>query len=379
VTAPVLPEYGTGSLAELLPSVAAHLGVDGFSDRLGLAEHLTDASKVVVLLVDGLGWCALGDHRDQAPFLASQLAGGRSITTGFPSTTASSLGTFGTGLPPGAHGLVGYTFALPGEPGIVNALRWDTRVDPVQAQPLPTVLERAAAAGVRVTHVAERAFLGSGLTRAALRGADYPGADTPGETVQIVRQAVEAPGRGLVYAYTGELDNVGHLRGCGSQGWLAQLAHVDLLVTQLAAVLPRDAVLLVTADHGMVDVPEESKIDYDSLRELTDGVHMLGGEPRARHVYARAGAATDVLDTWRGLLGDRAWVLGRDAAVAQGWFGDVDPRVAPRIGDVVAAARDAHAVVRTRAFPREASLVGHHGSLTADEVLVPLLTARGAA
>ena len=374
MTAQLLPEYGTGSLAELLPSVAAGMGVPGYDDRLGLG----DADKVVVLLVDGLGWCGLQDHTAQAPYLASLLDAGRSITSGFPSTTASSLGTFGTGMPPGSHGLVGYSFALPGEPGIVNALRWDTRADPIETQPLPTVFERARDAGVTVTHVAERSFNGSGLTRAALRGAAYPGAETLGETVEVVGRALAEPGRALIYAYTSDLDNVGHLRGAASEGWKSQLVHVDLLVQQLRAVLPPDAVLVVTADHGMVDATPEDKIDYDSLPELALGVRVLGGEPRARHIYAKDGAAADVLDTWTAVLGDRGLVVSRDQAVADGWFGAVDPRIAPRIGDVVVAAQAQNVIVRTRAYPREASLVGHHGSLSAYEVLVPLLTTRGA-
>ncbi len=372
---PLVPAYGTGSLAELLPSVAAGLGVEGYQDQLGLADAgFGDAEQVVVLLVDGMGWSSLLANLDQAPFLAELVSSGRSITCGFPSTTAASLGTFGTGVPPGCHGLVGYSFALPGEPGIVNALKWDTRADPLEVQPLPTVFERVTEAGIAVTHVAERAFRGSGLTRAVLRGSQYPGADTVGETVDLVGRALAGGGPQLVYAYTGDLDNVGHLRGSGSQGWRAQLLHVDLLVRQLQAVLPPGAVLHVTADHGMVDIPQSNKIDYDATPQLIAGVRGLGGEPRARHVYAKQGAAEHVLLNWQDVLGERAWVVSREDAIAAGWFGPVSERVAPRIGDVVMAARADFVVVRNRAYPREASLVGHHGSLTEAELLVPLLS-----
>ncbi len=371
---------GGGSLADLMPSVAAGMEVPGFIDRLGLGS----ATKAVVLLVDGMGWELLRANADAAPFLAGLATGsGRAISVGFPSTTATTLGSLGTGESAGGHGLVGYTFVLgtPGGPAdsgagaVVNALRWDTPADPLVVQPVRTVFEPAAADGVQVSHVALRSFEGSGLTRAALRGAGYPGADTMGEAVEATALALDAPGRCLVYVYTGDLDNVGHLRGAGSEGWRAQLAHVDLLARHLVHVLPAHTALYVTADHGMVDVAQEDRVDYDAEPDLSAGVRALGGEPRARHVYAVPGAEADVLAAWTERLADAYWVLSREQVVAAGWFGPtVAERVLPRIGDVVAAPRDAGAVVARRAHPRESSLVGFHGSLTSAEVLVPLLS-----
>lgn len=370
-----LPDYSAGSLADVLPSLAAGLGVPGFADRLRVGE----LTKAVVLLVDGLGWELLRQHGDAAPFLSGLLAdSGRSITVGFPSTTVTSMGSFGTGELPGEHGLVGYTFALPEADGrVINGLRWDTSVDPLDVQPTPTVLERMAADGVHTTHAALRSFDGSGLTRAALRGADYPGAETMGEAVEATRQALGGAGRSLVYVYTGDLDNVGHLRGCGSEGWRAQLAHVDLLARHLFHVLPPGGALYVTADHGMVDVAEADHVDFDSEPELSAGVLALGGEPRARYVYTVPGAAADVLAAWRERLGETMAVLSRAEAVAAGWFGpSVSPRVLPRIGDVVTAALGRTAVVQTRSHPGAAALIGHHGALTSAELLVPLLSVR---
>jgi predicted AlkP superfamily pyrophosphatase or phosphodiesterase len=356
--------------------------VPGHADTLGL-DRWTDGRavpSVVVLLVDGLGWNLLLANLDAAPFLAELAgAGVDPISVGFPSTTATSMASFGTGQPAGRHGLVGYTFALPGHEGALNALRWDTAVDPVDVQPVPTVLERAADAGVDVAQVALRSFEGSGLTRAALRGARYPGADTLGEavlvTASVVRPSV-AGRRSLAYVYTGDLDNVGHVRGCRTDGWRAQLEQVDLFARQLFRTLPAGGVLLVTADHGMVDVGPADRVDADTEPLLQAGVRLLAGEPRARHVYARDGAAADVLASWREVLGSTAAVLSRAEAVDAGWFGPtVSPQVLPRIGDVVVAPTGETAVVATRTHPREARLVGYHGSTTPDEVLVPLLVA----
>ena len=374
-----------GALTDVLPSSAALLGVPGCTDALGL-DRWTDGREVpavVVLLVDGLGWNLLLANLDVAPFLAELVrAGADPVTVGFPSTTATSIASLGTGQTAGRHGLVGYTFALPGSDAPLNALRWDTGADPLDVQPVPTVLERSSDAGVDVVHVALRSFEGSGLTRAALRGARYPGADTLGEAVQVTAavtaEAAAGPRRALVYVYTGDLDNVGHIRGSGSDGWRAQLEQVDLFVRQLHRSLPPGVLLLVTADHGMVDVGPTDRVDVDAEPLLRAGVRLVAGEPRARHVYARAGAAPDVLAAWRERLGDTAQVLSRDEVVAAGWFGSsVSPQVLPRIGDVVVAPTGATAVVSTRAHPREARLVGYHGSTTPDEVLVPLLVSAG--
>jgi hypothetical protein len=174
--------------------------------------------------------------------------------------------------------------------------------------------------------------------------------------------------------YTGDLDATGHRWGCTSPAWRFQLAYVDRLAEQLASVLPADTVLYVTADHGMVDVPASERIDADAVPELRDGVELLAGEGRARHVYAEPGAAAYVLGRWQATLGDSAWVVSREEAVEQGWFGSVAPRAAARIGDVVAAMRGRSAVVATQAEPRESALVGMHGSLTPDEQRVPLLS-----
>jgi hypothetical protein len=134
---------------------------------------------------------------------------------------------------------------------------------------------------------------------------------------------------------------------------------------------------VVIADHGMVTVPEEARLDFDTEPALQGGVRLLGGDPRARYVYTDPGATDDVLAAWSELIGDRAWICTRDEAIEAGWFGPVvEPRIRDRIGDVIVAARGDFAVVRSQVTPKLSRLIGHHGSLTADEQLVPLLVHR---
>jgi hypothetical protein len=278
--------------------------------------------------------------------------------------------------------MLGYQVAVPGAGRLLNGLRWPPDIDPVGWQPLPTIFERAKSAGVEAINVSPRAYRNSGLTGAALRGADYRPADSMGALAALAGEALGAADRTFVLAYHGDLDAAGHLYGVSSSAWANQLAHVDKLAEQVASSLPYGSVLYVTADHGMVDVGADDRIDADEDgSSLRDGVALLGGEARFRHVYAEPGAADDVLATWREVLGERAWVLSRDEAVKEGWFAPVGTQVsdamAARIGDVVAASTAAWGVVATKAEPLEASLTGMHGSLTAAEQLVPMLTVSG--
>jgi Type I phosphodiesterase / nucleotide pyrophosphatase len=373
VDEPLLPRYGQTSLADLSDSLLASVGVPGAVNSLGLAS----SGRVCLLLVDGLGWDLLRSHRSAAPFLAGLMESGCWLTAGFPATTATSLGSLGTARPPGQHGMLGYQVRVPDTGQLLNELRWDKAVDPVGWQPGSTIFERVAAAGIVAIRVAAGAFRQSGLSVATMRGADYRPADTPGALVASTAAALAAERRALTMVYTGDLDATGHVWGCTSAAWRFQLGHVDRLAEQLAGALPAGTALYITADHGMVDVPADQRTDADIVTELRDGVALLGGEGRARHVYAVPGAGPDVLAAWRAVLGDTAWTVSRDEAVDLGWFGPVDNRLVGRIGDVIAAARGGSAVVATQNEPRESALVGMHGSLTPAEQRIPLLS-RGA-
>lgn len=382
---PQAPDYASGSLADVVPSLLAGLGVPGCANRLGLDP----ARRVCLLLVDGLGWHLLREHPRDAPFLHSLTQGREPITAGFPATTAASVGTIGTGVPAGQHGIVGYTFAIP-EGSLINALSWHShgtgdRVDlrevfvPEQIQPRRTALEHAAAAGVRVSLVSPPEHRGSGLNRSVLRGAEFCEVHALGDLAATALQEMSGPvaERALCYAYHGDLDQLGHLYGAGSLPWRLQLAQIDQLAAAIAEGLPPGTQLVIIADHGMVTVPEDARLDFDLEPALQAGVHQLGGDPRARYVYTEPGATADVLATWRELIGDRAWIRTREEAIAAGWFGPVvDDHVRGRIGDLVVAARTPFAVVRSHVSPRVSSLIGHHGSLTPEEQLIPLLVYR---
>lgn len=368
-----LPEI-RGALADVLPAAAVALG----APLRDVPFELPPAPRVCVLLVDGMGERLLAARGGHAPFLRDAARDGLVLESGFPSTTATSMGSFGTGLPPGGHGLVGYQVRDPATGTLLNELSWESGPDPRAWQPEPTVFERLLGAGVDVVRVGPGFFDGSGLTEATLRGGRFVAATTLDERVDAALAALREPGPRLVYVYWGDIDKVGHVSGCGSWQWGEELAAVDLAARRLAHRMPADCLLLVTADHGMVDVPLDARVDLAADAELAAGVLLTGGEPRAPMLYCAAGAAGDVLATWRARLGDVLDVLSREEAVAAGWFGPVRPRVASRIGDVVAAARAPVSVHDSRCQrPELLSLVGMHGARTPEETRVPLLVVPG--
>jgi hypothetical protein len=367
------------SICDVLPSAAALLGVPQATDALHLAEYTGDVRRVVVLLVDGMGWHLLPELASSAPLLASVLAGGTGrldeLVCTFPSTTPTSLASLGTGAAPGQHGLLGFTVNVPGSARVLAHIYWRDDPPPAEWQPVPTWFERLRQAGVDARAVLPTPFIGSGLTESAYRGAQFCAAGYDEDYAAVVNEQVRMT-TGLAYTYTSALDTAAHLFGVGSAEWHAAGAYVDGLLTRLLESLPSDAALLVTADHGGLNVNE--RIDLDDDPRLSFGVRVVAGEPRVRYLHTEPGAAHDVIAVWTELMADRADVLSRDDAVAAGLFGPVRPEHLARIGDVVVICHSDIALLASRHEPQEvAQLVGLHGGMTPAEMAIPLITFRG--
>lgn len=377
---PAAPAYGSGSVADILTSAAAAMGDARFTNSL----RLPDAQRIVVVLVDGLGKAQLKQKAGHAPFLRGVMAadsGGehpRTLHAAFPSTTATSLASLGTGVVPGLHGMLGYDVLDPGQDKVVNLLgNWDPGVDPLRWQPFPTVFEQLDGHLPTAT-ISLPKFERSPMTLAALRGSTFLGATSPQARVELAAETLAAHPAMLVYLYWSELDKAGHGHGADSAQWEHQLEELDAGMKRLAATVPADTLILLTADHGMVDVPRSARIDYSQYPELVDGVRHTAGEPRMVHLYLEPDAGPEVRDAlvaaWLDRFGTRAWVLTREESVEAGWFGDVRPEAAGRIGDVLIVARETIAFYDLRRVrPQAIEVVGQHGSITRAEREVPLL------
>lgn len=364
--------------AAQLPAAKAHrfrltdvlrnglLAVSGERGNLGLPP----ARHAVVLLVDGLGAAALDAHRGYARHLHAAPRRD-TLQTVFPSTTASALASLTTGEMPGVHGLIGYLGFDSSGDRVVNSLTgWDV-VDPATWQRAPTLFERAREAGIPAFAVGPGRYRDSGFTAAVLRGAEYRAGESLAARLAEVRRLHAATERSLSYVYAPELDMAAHASGLDSDAWRAALEDVDAAVGSFTAGLGRGVGLLITGDHGGLDIPRESHVLVDPA--LLDGVRHVSGEPRCLALHLEPGVEPGaVAARWRAAEGARAWVATREDVVAAGFFGEVEADVLPRVGQVIVAAR-----TRIAYFldpdDRGRGMVGQHGSLSPDEVAVPLL------
>ena len=357
-------------LADITNSIFNSLSVLETIDSLSLGSA---ENREVLILIDGMGQDAVDKYGDQFPIF-DELKNVRTIYTNFPSTTATSLSTLGTGVLPGVHGMLGYTVRVPrSDNRLLNALKWDERVDPVMWQKVPTLFERAVLSGVSVTHVAAKRYEGSGFTQAALRGAKYVGANGLDEMVTAVSTALVAQ-PSFVYTYLNTLDSAGHSDGVGSDKWLTALAQVSEFITKVKESVPAGTRVWITSDHGMVNSTEQVILGQDN--KLLENVTLIGGEPRARHIYIKEGAIQETVIQWQEFFGSKARVLSKDAAIKNGLFGPVvSEDASERMGDLIAIANDDLILVDPARVREETSMVGHHGGVTDIEVQIPLLLA----
>ena len=359
----------TPTLADLSQSAAASLGVPDFDDVFGLGAP----AHVVLCLIDGLGYLQLRDHCDIAP-VANSMPGSACLTA-FPSTTPVGLATMGTASLAGQHGFVGGTFLLPETGKVLNPLHWGGEPSAIAVQPEPTMFEMLAGSGVSVASIGPAAYAQSGLTRAVLRGSDYVGAETIPDRAEGLRRHLRSHDRTFSYVYWPILDRLGHEFGVGSNEWVAGLREVDSLLASLIRVVEQsgtDAVLIVTSDHGMVNTGPADRVDLESHASLREDVVHVAGEPRMRHLYCRDGAAKEVQERWSAVLGERATVMSREQAAQELLFGELDPMLAERVGDVIAIARDT-VVLASKVDPLTSRHIGQHGGLSDAEMLVPAL------
>ena len=331
--------------------------------------------RELLFLIDGFGFDTLSQYADVMPTMSRMFNHGV-VQTSFPSTTATSLATLTTGELPGVHGMLGYTVQVPRSGGrLLNALKWDERVDPENWQPVETLFQRATKVGISVTHIAAKRYENSGFTRAVFRGAEYKGANIVADLVSETKQALQKT-PSFVYLYVNDLDAAGHSDGVGSDKWVAALSAIDQMVSQLMKEVPKGTRIWVTSDHGMINVQEKIIIGQDN--PLLTGVTVIAGEPRARHLYLADDslqAREDVASLWQQYLQDKAFVVTREQAVSSNLFGsDVSPDALDRMGEVIAIARGGLVLLDPDRADKEGAMVGHHGGDSEIESQVGLLT-----
>jgi hypothetical protein len=368
---PLLPDYRGACIANLVPTLIT--GDDPpDADPGWLPETARHADQVVLLVLDGLGWEQLRARAALAPTLSAAEGIDRPITSVAPTTTACALTSITTGRPPSDHGLLGYRLALDGQ--ILNVLRWtlgsgrvrDVRrqVPARRLQPFPSF-----AGSVRpVPVVSKQEFGGTGFTAAHLGNSPLHGYSVPSSLPVEVERLLRR-GEPLVYAYYDGMDKVAHANGLGEL-YDAELEAVDRLVADVADRLPAGAALVVTADHGEIDVGPRLELFGGEIMAM---VNFMSGEGRFRWVHARPGAAADLEQALSERYDGTTWVMTSDHVVEAGLFGGaLADEFVHRLGDVALLPHAPIAFVDP-ADTGESRLQSRHGSLTSEELLVPLV------
>jgi hypothetical protein len=363
----VKPDYSGPNVTGVVPALLGMRPVEW------MPAPVAGARATVLLVLDGLGWHALDQFPDRVPELRA--CSGGPVSTVVPSTTPAALTSITTGLPPSRHGITG--FRLRHEKGVLNAIRWQL-ADGGRAPDPEHVQKERVFCGRTVPVVTKAMFRTTGFTAAHRRAADFHGWQTASVLVEQVRSLV-AGGAPFVYAYYSGVDEVAHAHGLDNAFFPAELAASDRLVGEVLDALPDDVALVVTADHGQVQVGPDGWLSLAPVHSL---VETYAGDGRFRHLHAKPGRAAELHAAAEELHGgDRgdAWVFRREQLLDEGWLGpDPVPAVYRRVGDVVLAARAPVGFVDPT-LPYEAQLLGAHGSITAAEVEVPLVACRGRA
>ena len=358
-------------LSDLSQSVFATLGLPQTENNLNLQSN--GARRECILLIDGMGMNALNLVSHTLPVF-TQLELQTQLSAVFPSTTSSSLTSLGTGHHVGLHGMVGYTMRVPhsGTPErLLNALKWDERVDPNIWQSEKTLFERGREWGLKVSHIAAKRYEDTGFTRAALRGANYRGVNVIDDMVRETCNALSDEGS-FAYVYINDVDDASHREGLGSAKFHAAMSRASELITKLLENLPRGSRLWITTDHGMIN-----REDYCVLGKENDflqNVTLLGGEPRVRYLYLQPGTIEETRSQWQEQLGNKVTIFSRDEAISQGFFGPtVADKNIERIGDLIVIANENFILVEPDREELQLAMVGHHGGVTAAETEIPLL------
>lgn len=370
----MLPSHSADAvrLAEVFASCSA--AVRGEANQLNLPA----VRSAIIVVVDGLGLHNLRGRAGHARTLMSAVTSKSVAVSTFPSTTASALTTLTTGVEPGQHGIVAYAIRDSTTGSILNQLTgWGPAMPSDTWQRAETEFERLAATGLRADAVGHPKFAQSGFTQAVLRGSHYVPAASMTERLERAVAAADEPG--VSYVYVSELDMAAHAFGWESAEWLAQLEACDSAIRASLRTLPAHVGLVVTADHGIVDVPAHRQLLIDqSAPELLGDVVGMSGDPRALSLWLEPSASTSerksLAAQWRDRIGDQAWAVSREEAIEAGLYGVVDPAVVARIGDVLLIARKQIALYDSRsASSQSRAMIGQHGALTDEERRVPVL------
>lgn len=391
----ITPDYGRYCITNVAPLILENFGLGPgappeLSQRVGRKYR-----HVVLLIIDALGFRLFQRCASHCPTIPRLLERGDCLplTVTFPSTTTVALTAIYTGLSPAGHGISGHTMFVKELGGVVDILRFSPRGDrrrDVYAEmgwnvrdlfPMRTIFEPLKEAGLHTLSITRAQFQDTALGLLHHAGADVVGYADLADMLTLTRAALRAQREpGLICVYWDSIDMLSHVYGPNGDAVraAANLIFTGLEREVLSALTPeerRDTLLLITADHGQVDVLPDEAICLDEHPDVVDSLLLPpAGQSRAPYLYALPRTA-EQLPEQLAQFDDRLKVITSWQALASGLFGppEIASRLDAKVGDVIAITRGHTELVwidhpRAKLQPH-----GHHGSLSEEEMLVPLV------
>jgi len=364
----------------MLPSAPKSLGrlgdvlISALNSTLGETNSLELSAKrsICVILVDGLGAHNLRNAAAHAGFLnsiATELA-----MCWFPATTATSITSFATASDPSSNGFLGYQVFNASNDSAMNLLSgWSSFEAGANYQKIATIAEQAQTKAVQFHTIAPSAYERSGFTGATMRGSAFHGVNSISDRFQKAKQLLKDSETKVVYLYIPELDQIAHAQGCSSTAWLNELELVDSQIRELSTAISKSAGIIVTADHGVVDINEANHIYLDEFIS-GDEFNFVGGDTRALYLYFKNDDVSEFRKLLEEKVGDSCYIVTTAELIAAGYFKPLSAASAKVAPDLFVLARKQVALYH-RSFAKVKSLkmVGHHGSITHEELAIPLI------
>ena len=370
----MFPDYDGGSIVNLMSSIKHALGGDHDYPELSILDpgELSRSSKIMLIVIDGMGYNYV-KRNASGTVLENMLKG--SMTSVFPSTTGAAIPSFHTGLPPQQHACTGWFMNLKELGAVSTTLLFTPRAMKRQVYPKKDfdrsiVMDKptfetginADYVGVRPSDIALETDLGynslSGFYRQLLR-------------------AAKGDGKRYIFGYWPQFDHLCHEYGVASEEVKEHFNELTGFITDLKKRLEGSGTrIIITADHGMIDTTDETRIDLREYKEIYDCLSLpLCGDVRAVYCYVRLSKAETFEALVKEQLSEYCDIYRSEDLVERGIFGKFTPdkRLYERIGDFVIIPKANYAIVDNLHDKEKPSMVGMHSGVDEDEMLVPLL------
>ncbi|KKC44637.1 MULTISPECIES: alkaline phosphatase family protein [Acinetobacter] len=345
--------------------------------------NLPQSKHYVLCLIDGLAYQSFLEHKTSTSFL-STCNKVSSLRSGFPSTTASCLTSLATGLDAIEHGIVGAAFQH--NERYFSSLRWcylTSNESKHKENIIPSITipygiwDCLKEHNINVNAIIPIDISTSVFTSKVFSAAKIYGYKDFSEVTSIVEEVVKREERSFTYIYFGNLDLIGHIFGVDSQKWKDEYLYLDSCIKKIHRSLIEKSTLLVTADHGMVNMNKNNMIDFNAIPALTEQTNLICGDIRARHIYLKPAFRDNILiDNWNEHLGNNFLILKKEEAIKTGLFGvNRNEENEGRIGDLIVISKGQYGLIDSSSIfdQYQSSWIGHHGANSEKEQLIPLL------